>query len=875
MDLRALKNFKGGALALMRRRAAALAFAVAAVGVIAPTQQAVAAAGATLYVNNVSPACTDAGSGTQAAPYCSIQAAANAATAGDTVLIYGSTAGGGTYDYTNGDPYAGGVKVTNSGTAAAPIVFKAAAGPYEISGGGDAFTIDGDYVEVSGADIVDASLAAFWVGGSHDTLDQDQTDTAGNPVYVGGGSDVTIQRSFLASSGIVAVVFSGSSTGAVLTTNAISIAGGGPKDYAVLVDASPDVDVTSNTIVVHGCGTGIGVLNGSVDAVIENNIVSADACDPSYASEQFALRVDAVSSATTSVGYNIYTTADGAFAPYFWGGTVYTAQAAFTAATGQGSEDLVEPGLGLGTTALPAASDPANGSANPAAPGELSTDAYGNAWPSPPDRGAVGLEELTNATAYADAYTAQQAEVQLDLQGVAWGTTPQVTVDWGDGSGLGGQLLIDTGTDQTADFSDYIVDSHMYARPGTYTIAVTLQDSVQTITRTTTVVMTGSSYMPVAPTRVLDTRKGLGAPKALIGPHGTIAVNVVKGVTLPVDSGTVTAAVINVTATDETASGIITAYPDGSDVPTSSNLNFHANENVPNLVTVKVGADGEVDFTNGSAASTDLIADVEGYYVQSASGSYYLPNSPDRMIDTRSGTGAAKAPVGPGGTITLSLPNCTQIVSGSAVTSTATAIAMNVTVVSPTANGLITVYPDKTAVPTASNLNYSMSETVPNMVVAKVGTDGRVAFRNTSSGSVELVVDVEGCYSSGLGTAFIPMDPVRVLDTRTGLGQIQASEPDGHNDLSWSYGDTALGSLTDALAVVMNVTVTQPQANGYVTVYPANGSARPPNASNLNFSTGETVPNLVMVATGFNGDFSQIELYNGSSAPTEPESTDG
>ena len=189
----------------------------------------------------------------------------------------------------------------------------------------------------------------------------------------------------------------------------------------------------------------------------------------------------------------------------------------------------------------------------------------------------------------------------------------------------------------------------------------------------------------------------------------------------------------------------------------------------------------------------------------------------------------------------------------------------------PTANGLITVYPDKATVPTASNLNYSTNETVPNMVVAKVGTDGKVAFRNTSTGSVELVVDLEGCYSSGLGSAFVPVDPVRVLDTRSGIGQLQASEPAGYNDVIWSaYGETALGNLTDALAVVMNVTVTQPQANGFITAYPMYGSGgNPPTASNLNFHTGETVPNLVMVATGFNGEFSLIELYNGSSAPTD------
>lgn len=844
-----------------------IGLAAAVAGVIAVPQQASATTGTTLYVNNLSSACTDAGSGTQVAPYCTIQAAANAAAAGDTVLIYGSTTGGGTYDYTTGIPYAGGVTIKNSGTAASPIIFKAAAGPYEISGGTDGLTIDGSDVEVSGADIVNASLAGFWIGGSQDTLDQDQTDTAGVPVYVGAGSGLTVERSFLTTTGGSAVEFAGGSTGAVLTTNAISVAGTNPKDYAVLVDATPNVDVTSNTIEDSGCGTGIGVINGSTGGTVENNIIAGTACPTATAASQHELLVDSTSSTSTTVGYNIYSTAEGTITPYSWDGTAYSTQATFATATGQGADDLVEPAISLGSTnAIPSGS-PAIGSANPTAPGELPTDAYGNAWPSTPDRGAIDLEEFTGATVYADAYTAQQAETQLDLQGVAWGPTLDVSVDWGDGQTSG--QSISAGIDQTTDYSDLIVDSHMYAKPGIYQVTVTLKDFTQTITRTATVTMTGSTYVPVAPTRILDTRNGTGTPKALIGPDGTISVNVTSGVTVPANLGTITAVVMNVTAVNPTGSGVITVYPDGGTLPTSSNLNFYAHENVPNLVTVKVGSDDKVDFNNGSGSSTDLLADVEGYYVESADGSYYLPNSPDRLLDTRNGTGATKAPVGANGTVALSVPDCDETISGNKVSATATAVAMNVTVVSPTANGLITVYPDQTAVPNASNLNYSTNETVANLVVVKVGADGKVDFRNTSKGTVELIADVEGCYSTALGTAFVPLNPVRVLDTRTGTGQLQQSEPSAYNDVSWDENDGPLGALLGATALTMNLTVTQPQANGFITAYPSVGVVNPPTASNVNFSAGETIPNLVMVATGYDGDSSNVALYDGSSAPTD------
>jgi hypothetical protein len=60
-------------------------------------------------------------------------------------------------------------------------------------------------------------------------------------------------------------------------------------------------------------------------------------------------------------------------------------------------------------------------------------------------------------------------------------------------------------------------------------------------------------------------------------------------------------------------------------------------------------------------------------------------------------------------------------------------------------------------------------------------------------------------------------------------------------------------------AVVMNVTVTSPTAAGYITAYP-DGQSRP-NASNLNFVPGETVPNLVVVPVGGDGS---VMLFNGS-----------
>jgi hypothetical protein len=58
--------------------------------------------------------------------------------------------------------------------------------------------------------------------------------------------------------------------------------------------------------------------------------------------------------------------------------------------------------------------------------------------------------------------------------------------------------------------------------------------------------------------------------------------------------------------------------------------------------------------------------------------------------------------------------------------------------------------------------------------------------------------------------------------------------------------------------VVLNVTVTEPKATGYLTVWP-DGQPRP-NASNLNVTSGQTIPNLVAVRV-VNG---KVDFFNGS-----------
>ena len=127
------------------------------------------------------------------------------------------------------------------------------------------------------------------------------------------------------------------------------------------------------------------------------------------------------------------------------------------------------------------------------------------------------------------------------------------------------------------------------------------------------------SFGSVPPSRLLDTRSGVGAPKGAVAPLGVVALQVAGRGGVP--SSGVSAVVLNVTVAGSTSSGFVTAWAHGATRPLASNLNFLPGQIIPNLVVVPVGDDGMVDLYNGSPGSTQLVADVAGYYLSGTPGS--------------------------------------------------------------------------------------------------------------------------------------------------------------------------------------------------------------------------------------------------------------
>src|SRR4029077_11032503 len=238
-------------------------------------------------------------------------------------------------------------------------------------------------------------------------------------------------------------------------------------------------------------------------------------------------------------------------------------------------------------------------------------------------------------------------------------------------------------------------------------------------------------FQPLTPARILDTRTGNGSPAAKLGQAKTLNLQVTgRGV----PSTGVSAVVMNMNVTNPTAPGYLTVFPAGAPAPLASNLNFTANQTVPNRVVVGIGAGGQVSIFNG-LGSTDVIADVSGYFTDaSASGQLFSPLAPLRILDTRS----PKQTLGPAATLDVSMAQAS-------VPAGATAVILNVTATSTTAASFFTVYPAGTAQPLASDLNWVAGQTVPNLVVVKLGAGGVALFNQF--GSADAIVDILGYFS--------------------------------------------------------------------------------------------------------------------------------
>ena len=348
-------------------------------------------------------------------------------------------------------------------------------------------------------------------------------------------------------------------------------------------------------------------------------------------------------------------------------------------------------------------------------------------------------------------------------------------------------------------------------------------------------------FVAVTPTRVLDTRSGVGQGGLIVpvGPKGRVDLQVTGVGGVPTTG--VTAVAINVTGVRASQPTFLTVFPADAAQAGTSTVNLVTGETRASLVLPRVGPDGRVSIAN-EAGALDVLADVVGYYRSDTPAGRYHAIVPRRLLDTR-------------------LPGSTRLARESAVTvavagigdvpAGATAVTINVTAVHPTSTGFLTASPSTAARVATSTVNYVAGQVVANRAVTGLTNGSLSVFSGASAADV--LVDVVGWFgpADATGQQYTALTPGRVLDTRRGTGG-----PAGPASTTVLPLAGQAGVPADAKAVVLTLTGTAATAETFLTAW-AGGDR--PGTSDLNLPKGATVANLAVVPMAADGS---VSIYN-------------
>lgn len=380
-------------------------------------------------------------------------------------------------------------------------------------------------------------------------------------------------------------------------------------------------------------------------------------------------------------------------------------------------------------------------------------------------------------------------------------------------------------------------------------------------------------YTPVTPVRICDTRAsgpGVTANQCDTAGHSPLSTSGVMNVTVAGIDGVpagATAVVLHVTATATQAASFLTVWPTGQPQPSAASVNWAAGQTVANLVASGVGTAGQISIFN-YAFSVDVVIDLEGY-VAPSSGGLFVPLAPVRVCDTRvsepanqcNANGTAAGTLGAGKTKVINAGTTFGVPAG------ATGVVLNVTATTTSTASYFDVYADGAAAPFASSLNWAAGQTISNRVFTAVSDAGNIDVFN-AYGTADVVIDLTGYFSpAAAGGGFFPTTPTRICDTRPAGPGVASNVCDTGELATMTAGeDFALTGFNPVVsALVMNVTVTNTRAPGFLTLFPDDAS-QIPLAADITWAAGQTVGNLVVADLGSTSSF---DFFNGSNGNTD------
>jgi hypothetical protein len=160
----------------------------------------------------------------------------------------------------------------------------------------------------------------------------------------------------------------------------------------------------------------------------------------------------------------------------------------------------------------------------------------------------------------------------------------------------------------------------------------------------------------------------------------------------------------------------------------------------------------------------------------------YEPLSPARVLDTRAGGSTVDGLFAGGGAVGAGATSEVVVTGrGGVPVSGVGAVVLNVTVTGGSAASHVTVFPSGEGAPNASNLNFAAGQTVPNLVIAKVGAGGKVSIRN-NSGSTHLIADVAGWLHTGTNQ----LNPAAILVDRSAYSKVSTNAVSGVSTFTYT-----------------------------------------------------------------------------------------
>jgi hypothetical protein len=229
-----------------------------------------------------------------------------------------------------------------------------------------------------------------------------------------------------------------------------------------------------------------------------------------------------------------------------------------------------------------------------------------------------------------------------------------------------------------------------------------------------------------------------------------------------------------------------------------------------------------------------------------------------RVVDTRNASGPLGGPV-----MSSNSTRDFAILAGPCgIPSTARAYSLNVTAMPRGALGYISLWPTGNTRPIVSTLNSYDGRVKANAALLPAGTGASITVYTTDT--TDLLVDINGYFTAPddlAGSAFYPITPCRILDTRDPQGTFGGPALVAGGTRSLPISSSACGIASNAAAYALNVTVVPHGPLSFLTVWPT--GATMPATSILTAPTGTVTANAAIVKAGAGGS---VNLYSAEAA---------